>query len=50
MTHLVMVRCCHENDGAISGDVEGTSRTYLPKEDTCDGAPDDEGGFVGQVG
>ena len=50
VTHLVMVRCCHENDRAISWDVEGTSRTYLPEEDTCDCAPDDEGGLVGQVG
>ena len=50
VTHLVMVWCCHENDRPISGDVEGTSRTYLPEEDTCNCAPDDEGGLVGQVG
>jgi hypothetical protein len=50
MTHLVMVWCCYENDRAISGDVEGAPRTYLPEEDTCDDAPEDERGLVGQVG
>jgi len=44
-----MVRCYHEDDRAISGDVESTSRTYLPEEDACDHAPEDEGGLVGQV-
>ena len=45
-----MVWCCHKDDRAISGDVESTPRTYLSKEDTCDGAPEDEGGLVGNVG
>lgn len=48
-THLVVMRCCHKNDRAISGDVEGTSGTYLSEEDTCDGAPEDERGLVGKV-
>ena len=45
-----MVRCRHKNDRAISRNVEGPSRTYLSEEDTCDCAPDDEGGLVGQIG
>jgi len=45
-----MVWCCNKDDRAISGDVEGTSRTYLSEEDTCDGAPEDERGLVGNVG
>lgn len=45
-----MVRCCHEDDRAIFGDVEGTSGAYLPEEDASDHAPEDEGGLVGQVG
>ena len=45
-----MVWCSDEDNWTISGDVEGTSRTYLPEEDACDGAPDDEGGLVGEVG
>lgn len=45
-----MMRCCHKNDRTILGNVEGTSRAYLPEEDTCDDAPEDEGGLVGQVG
>ena len=44
-----MMWCCHEDDRAIPGDVEGTSRAYLPKEYACDSAPEDEGGLVGQV-
>jgi hypothetical protein len=39
VTHLVMMRCCHKNDRAIPGDVEGTPRTYLSEEDAGDGAP-----------
>ena len=45
-----MVWCCHKDDRAISGYVEGTPRTYLSEEDTCDGAPEDEGGLVGNLG
>jgi len=48
--YLVMVWCCHKDDWAISGDVEGAPGTYLSEEDTCDGAPEDEGGLVGKVG
>jgi len=50
ITHLVMVGCYHENDWAISGNVEGTPRTYLSKEDACDDTPEEERGLVGQVG
>lgn len=45
-----MMRCANKDYWALSGDVEGTSRTYLPEEDACDDAPEEEGGFVGQVG
>lgn len=48
-THLVVMWCCDKNDRTIPGDVEGTSRTYLSEEDTCDGAPEDERGLVGNV-
>jgi hypothetical protein len=50
MTHLVMVWCCYKDDRAISGDVEGAPGTYLSEEDTCDDAPEDERGLVGNVG
>ena len=45
-----MMRCCHEDYRAISGNVECTSRAYLPEEDAGHHAPEDEGGLVGQVG
>lgn len=45
-----MVWCSNKDNWALSGDVESTSRTYLPKEDACDGTPENERGLVGQVG
>jgi hypothetical protein len=49
-TYLVMMWSSDEDYWTLSGDVEGTPRTYLPEEDACDDAPEDEGGLVGEVG
>jgi hypothetical protein len=49
-THLVMMWCTNEDNWALPGDVESTSRTNLPEEDACNGAPEEEGGLVGELG
>lgn len=49
-TYLVVMRCPDEDNWTLSGDVESASRTYLPEEDACDGAPEEEGGLVGELG
>lgn len=44
-----MMRCSDEYDGAISGDVEGTSGSYFAKEDVCDGLPEQQSGLIDEV-
>lgn len=45
-----MMWCSNKDNWPLSGDVEGTSRTYLPEEDACDGTPEEKRGLVGEVG
>ena len=45
-----MMRCSNEYNGAIVGDVKGSSRSYLPEEDIGDCPPKQQGSVIGEIG
>lgn len=49
-TCLITVRCSDKNNRTLSWNVEGASRTNLPKEYASDHMPEEQGSLINQLG
>jgi hypothetical protein len=47
--HLVVVGCGNEYNGAILGNVERPSWSYLPEEYVGDSLPKEQSAFIGEI-